>query len=156
MSFQLVWGEWPENAGSLSPRDWEGLVATAADHGDSLSFGAGLARWGGQDGEKQTTFSGQVDFEVFGNGWGTVHPDGGGFATDKKANMFVVAIAEVDQSWANQSLKPSPDVGPQVKFKRQKSRMVISCSFARCKAVSFIVSTYLDHVAFLRVGPFLS
>lgn len=110
---QLVWGEWPENAGSLSTKDWEGLVATAANDGDSLPFGAGLARWGGQG---ATTFSGNVDFEVFGNGWGAVHPDGGGFARDEKANMFIVAIAEVDQSWANQSLKPSPNVGPQVGF----------------------------------------
>lgn len=107
--FQLVWGVWPENAdaGSLSTKDWEGLVANAADDGGSLPLGAGLARWGGQD---ATTFSGKVDFEVFGNGWGATHSDGGRFA------MFIVAIAEVDQSWANQSLKPSPNVGPQVGF----------------------------------------
>ncbi|CAN0079464.1 unnamed protein product [Ascophyllum nodosum] len=119
---RLVWGAWPPNADSLSLIAWEGVVAAASDAGSHSPAQRGSARWGtaGDVGGK-TIFRERVELgsprpgsrtEAGGDGDG-----GGGFASESEAAAtFVVAVAKVDQSWANQSLKPSPDVGPQSHF----------------------------------------
>ena len=117
---KLVWGAWPPNADSLSLIAWEGVVAAAADAGSHSPAQRGSARWGtAGDAGGKTIFRERVELgsprpgsrtEAGGDGDG-----GGGFASESEAAAtFVVAVAKVDQSWANQSLKPSPDVGPQV------------------------------------------
>ncbi|CAM9333225.1 unnamed protein product [Ectocarpus sp. 4 AP-2014] len=103
---QLVWGPWPKEAASFTGKDWEELAA-AADSESRSPEQTGHSRWTnaqGLDEEEATVF--RTRFEL-GTALPTLPEDDGIPAA------FVVAVATVDQAWAEQSVQGFPDVGPQ-------------------------------------------
>lgn len=109
-----MWGKWPKKAEELSVDQWELLFQESTSARRSSTF-TGTAKWGGGGGnsnleQEGKTFKATADLSALVKDLERNDREG-----EEESFAYVMAIAKVDQSWADRfRWDTSPHVPPQV------------------------------------------
>lgn len=135
-----MWGDWPDKAEDLSVDQWELLFEESTSKRRSPIL-TGTAKWGGGGGKSNLeqegqTFKATADLSALVK---NLRDDGG---EGEESFAYVVAIAKVDQAWADRSRwDTSPHVPPQVKENRKEHE---TCTVF-CENTRWYEETGTDH-----------